>query len=103
MRFYDMNCTYLGTKPELANALEDVTGIEAAFLRGARRFETACVATKMSWMAGRTTGRDEDIAYSMLGIFRVHLTPLYGEGMGAFMRLQDELLKETFDESLFAW
>ncbi|KAJ3579341.1 hypothetical protein NPX13_g1226 [Xylaria arbuscula] len=62
-----------------------------------------CIATKMSWMAGRTTTRVEDVAYSMLGIFNVYMTTQYGEGVHAFMRLQQALLSASRDESLFAW
>lgn len=44
------------------------------------------------------------MAYSMVGIFGVTMTPQYGEGRGAFMRLQEILLTTyLFDESLFAW
>lgn len=63
----------------------------------------ACIATKMSWAAGRTTTRAEDTAYSLFGLFGVTMTPQYGEGPRAFMRLQQELLSTTEDESLFAW
>ncbi|KAI0532308.1 hypothetical protein GGR58DRAFT_517836 [Xylaria digitata] len=91
MQFYDMNWTYIGTKREMADTL-------------ARHFREACIAVKMSWMAQRTTTREEDMAYSMVRLFGVTMTPQYGEGRGAFMRLQEILLSTyLFDESLFAW
>jgi hypothetical protein len=103
MRFYDMNWNHMGTKVSLAREIEAITGIEADYLTGVRNFRTACISTKMSWMAGRTTTREEDIAYGMLGLFNVTMTPQYGEGQRAFMRLQHELLLSIPDESLFAW
>lgn len=39
----------------------------------------------------------------MLDIFGITMTPQYGEGMHAFMRLQHVLLGTSADESLFAW
>jgi hypothetical protein len=43
------------------------------------------------------------VAYSLLGIFGVNMPLLYGEGKKAFIRLQEEILKETNDQSLIAW
>ena len=56
----------------------------------------------MSWAAKRETTRPEDIAYCLMGIFNVNMALLYGEGRKAFIRLQEEILKSTDDESLFA-
>jgi hypothetical protein len=103
MRFYDMNWNFMGTKESLAREIEAITGINAVYLTGVQSFRTACIATKMSWMADRTTTREEDIAYGMLGLFNVTMSPQYGEGPRAFMRLQHELLLSVPDESLFAW
>lgn len=38
-----------------------------------------------------------------MGLFGVHMPPLYGEGKNAFYRLQLEILQSTTDESIFAW
>jgi hypothetical protein len=57
----------------------------------------------MSWAASRRTKRIEDRAYSLFGIFQVHLPMLYGEREDAFRRLQHEILKTSEDDSLFAW
>jgi hypothetical protein len=71
-------------------------------LRG-KDLELVSVARRMSWAAKRTTTRDEDIAYSLLGIFDVNMPLLYGEGKKAFARLEEEILKVSDDQSLFAW
>ena len=57
----------------------------------------------MSWAARRQTTRVEDRAYSLMGIFGVHMTTIYGEGENAFFRLQEELLKRSPDQTIFAW
>ncbi|KAL8854335.1 MAG: hypothetical protein Q9221_000821 [Calogaya cf. arnoldii] len=84
IEFYDRNWTYMGTKKGLAPILESKTGIAQTYLTGATSFKTASVATKMSWMAGRTTTMVEDIAYSMLGLLNITTEIRYGEGMNAF-------------------
>ena len=45
----------------------------------------------------------EDEAYSLMGIFGIHIHPAYGEKRYAFIRFQEELLKRNPDQSLFAW
>ncbi|KAI0430149.1 hypothetical protein F5Y09DRAFT_238235 [Xylaria sp. FL1042] len=58
----------------------------------------------MSWAARRTTFREEDEAYCLLGIFNVNMPLIYGEGVKAFRRLQETLAREyPKDHSLFAW
>ncbi|KAJ5050308.1 uncharacterized protein L3040_002191 [Drepanopeziza brunnea f. sp. 'multigermtubi'] len=103
MEFYDTSWELLGTKSSLMSELQEVTGIDGQYLRGDMHFSSASIATKMSWIANRTTVREEDMAYSMLGILNVTMVPQYGEGNWAFMRLQLLLLSTLTDESLFAW
>jgi hypothetical protein len=57
----------------------------------------------MSWASCRETTRREDIAYSLLGLFDVNMPLLYGEGDKAFLRLQEEIMKESNDQSILAW
>jgi hypothetical protein len=45
----------------------------------------------------------EDLAYCLLGIFDVNMPLLYGEGMRAFIRLQEEIIRISDDESIFVW
>ena len=63
----------------------------------------ASVAQKFSWASKRRTLRVEDTAYCLMGLFRVHMPLLYGEGNDAFTRLQLEIMKISDDDSLFAW
>lgn len=61
------------------------------------------VAQRMSWAASRRTTRSEDEAYCLLGIFGINMALLYGEGSKAFLRLQQEIIGTTSDQSVFAW
>jgi hypothetical protein len=48
----------------------------------------------MSWFSNRKTTRSEDEAYSILGLFDVHMPLLYGEGKAnAFRRLLEEIAR----------
>lgn len=100
--FYSKDWTYLGSKGELGATITYITGIEDSTLSGGSLNE-ASVAKRMSWASKRVTTRKEDIAYCLLGIFGVNMPMLYGEGDKAFMRLQEEIIKESDDQSLFAW
>lgn len=93
----------LGTRHDLANVLEKETKIPAAVLTRQADVYSFSVAERVSWAAERKTTRIEDEAYSLFGIFNVHLPPLYGEGRNAFRRLQEEIMKNSIDTSLFAW
>jgi hypothetical protein len=43
------------------------------------------------------------MAYSLMGIFGINMPLLYGEGDKAFIRLQEEIMRISDDQSLFAW
>ncbi|KAL8654061.1 MAG: hypothetical protein Q9210_001730 [Variospora velana] len=77
-----------------------VTGVSSKYLSDPM---LASVAAKMSWAAHRKTTRVEDIAYCLMGLFDVNMPLLYGEGQKAFLRLQEVILRQTSDESIFAW
>ena len=99
--FYDRDWIDVGTKRSLQHLISDATGIDTSHL-----FEPglASAATTMSWASFRETTRSEDIAYCLLGLFNVNMPLLYGEGATrAFERLQREIIRSGFDESIFAW
>src|ERR1700761_1985825 len=93
----------LGSKTSLGKDIEDCTGIPAGILSGEDDFETFSIAQRMSWAAKRMTSRIEDRAYSLLGIFGINMPLIYGERENAFIRLQEEIMKTSDDQSLFAW
>jgi hypothetical protein len=61
------------------------------------------VAQKMKWASERTTTREEDVAYCLMGLFNVNMPLLYGEGTRAFFRLQKAILEMLSDHSIFAF
>ncbi|KAF4825699.1 Vegetative incompatibility protein HET-E-1 [Colletotrichum siamense] len=103
LEFYSREWTHLGTKSGLSQVLREITGVGESYLEGLD-LSVASIAARMSWAAKRETTREEDRAYSLLGIFGVHIPLLYGEGgYNAFIRLQEELIRTTDDQSIFAW
>ena len=100
--FYAKGWKYIGKRSYMRPMLQRITGISKSALQG-KGMESDSVARRMSWMAKRSTTRVEDLAYSLLGIFDVNMPLLYGEGEKAFMRLQEEIMKNNDDHSLFAW
>jgi hypothetical protein len=100
--FYTRRWKRIGTKKDLCTLLHEITSIYEEILQGGD-VESASVAERMAWAGTRTTTRVEDMAYSLLGIFDVNMPLLYGEGRKAFTRLQEEILRTSNDQSLFAW
>ncbi|KAK4113427.1 HET-domain-containing protein [Canariomyces notabilis] len=102
--FFSTDWHRLGTKVQLRTVVEQITGIPERFLRGSSDISSASVAPRMSWAAQRQTGRPEDIAYCLLGIFGIAMPMIYGEGRDrAFMRLQEHIMRTTSDHSILAW
>jgi hypothetical protein len=101
----------IGTRDTLDALLHTITTIPPKLLHSEQRLgydlqsllRQFSIAQKMSWASGRCTTRIEDQAYSLLGIFDVHMPLLYGEGDRAFRRLQLEIVSESKDTSIFAW
>ncbi|KAK2760219.1 hypothetical protein FQN54_002286 [Arachnomyces sp. PD_36] len=103
VRFYDKAWKLRGTKESLAPAISAITRIEEPVLLGRKQLYEIPIARRMSWAAGRATTRAEDVAYCLLGIFDVNMPMLYGEGARAFIRLQEMIMHDSNDMSLFAW
>jgi hypothetical protein len=103
--FFDSNWQSIGTKsdPKIAKSISDITGIQADVLQEPWSMFQHSIARRMSWAAKRQATRAEDIAYALLGLFKINMPMQYGEGAGAFVRLQKEIMKTTNDQSLFAW
>lgn len=102
VEFYSKDWTEIGTKLSMAETISSLTGIPPAALQDGNisRFS---FAEKMSWASKRSTTREEDKAYCLMGLFNIHMPLLYGEGSRAFIRLQEEILKRFEDYTMFAW
>jgi hypothetical protein len=85
----------LGNKASLERHICEVIGIPASALRGSP-LSVFSVAERMSWAASRETFRQEDKAYSLLGIFDVNMPLIYSEGKEkAMQRLREEIEKAS--------
>ncbi|KAK2776372.1 het domain-containing protein [Colletotrichum kahawae] len=114
MEFYSAEWDFLGRKAGSrinsfssnlvgSRILGEITGIDERVLDGSLGPQDLSVATRMSWAALRQTTRVEDLAYCLLGLFSVNMPLLYGEGARAFVRLQEAIMREIDDQSIFAW
>jgi hypothetical protein len=101
LNFYDKDWTFIGSKIDFLDQLHQRTRVDPMALQGGN-LRLISVARKMSWALDRQTTRPEDIAYSLLGLFDISMPMLYGEGSRAFIRLQEEIVKEYDNETLFA-
>ncbi|KAI1207867.1 HET-domain-containing protein [Annulohypoxylon truncatum] len=103
LNFYDRDWNLVGSKELYRQEISRITGIDVKVLMNSQLLPNIPVGKRMSWASKRKTTRVEDIAYCLLGIFDVNMPMIYGEGRKAFIRLQEEILKNTDDLSLFAW
>ncbi|KAJ4186423.1 hypothetical protein NW755_007718 [Fusarium falciforme] len=102
--FYDQNWQKIGNRSEsLREVIATITQIDVYFITGTSTLIRSSVAQKMSWLSRRVTTRVEDMAYCMLGVFDINMPLLYGEGMKAFVRLQEEIVKTSTDHTIFCW
>ena len=101
--FLSTDWEVMGSKADLADLLQESTNIPASVLSLETEVADISIAARMSWAAKRRTTRVEDEAYCLLGIFGINMPTLYGEGRKAFRRLQEEIMKQSVDTSLFAW
>ncbi|KAF2964601.1 hypothetical protein GQX73_g8981 [Xylaria multiplex] len=103
--FFDANWQRVGDIRDgwLRDQISKITGIGAFHFGGTGILFKASVSTRMSWAARRETTREEDIAYCLLGIFGINMPLLYGEGRRAFLRLQEELVRVSNDQTIFCW
>ncbi|KAI6164396.1 hypothetical protein EDD17DRAFT_1474194, partial [Pisolithus thermaeus] len=83
--------------------LENATGIDSRFLTN---FSPGVddARSRLLWASPRCTTRPEDIAYSLFGIFALHLPVLYGESAeNALGRLLAEIISQSGDISVLDW
>ncbi len=101
--FVSKDWKVVGDKSQLSVLLEEVTGVWSKVLTHEVHYTAASIAQRMSWASERSTSREEDEAYCLMGLFNADMPTMYGEGRQAFQRLQHEIMKQSSDTSLFAW
>ncbi|KAK0627618.1 hypothetical protein B0T14DRAFT_139926 [Immersiella caudata] len=101
IEFFSKEEGRLGDRTTLEQVIHDVTGIPLKILQGGLLSDFS-VDDRMAWIEKRTTTREEDMAYSLFGIFDVQLPLIYSEGkQKAFRRLREEIKKASKGEQLF--
>jgi len=107
IEFFDCHWTKIGNKANMVFALKDITRVSLDVLNDGlpppHHPRRPSVAQIMSWAASRQTRRVEDQAYSLVGLFGVYMEIRYGEKENAFQRLQEAIIEEYNDHTIFAW
>jgi hypothetical protein len=89
--FFSKDGEWIGDKDSLLQAVHSTTRIPVLALQSSTLSQFS-VDERMSWTEGRITKREEDAAYSLLGIFDIQMPLIYGEGRAkAFARLRKEI------------
>ncbi|KAF2766191.1 HET-domain-containing protein [Teratosphaeria nubilosa] len=109
LNFFDRHWSCLGARQDFP-IIRQRTGIPLSLFRlnselsdVRDHLDSFSIATRMSWASQRQTTRPEDTAYCLLGLMGVNMPLLYGEGERAFLRLQEEVIATSTDQSIFAW
>jgi hypothetical protein len=112
MTFFDYEWQVVGDRLALASDLATITGVDEFLLSYPPRtmdeepflddrLRSVSIARRMSWAGPRRTTREEDVAYSLMGIFNVNMPLLYGEGgIKAMARLQEAIIRQSGDQSI---
>ncbi|KAH8649758.1 heterokaryon incompatibility protein-domain-containing protein [Tricladium varicosporioides] len=103
VEFFDVNQKRLGDRESLEGLISEITGISLPALQG-RNLSSFSIAQRISWGAKRKTKREEDKAYSLIGILDINMSLRYGEGWeGALARVKRKAKKIQNDggEDLF--
>ncbi|KAK1834093.1 ankyrin repeat-containing domain protein [Podospora conica] len=95
VQFFARDGTLLGDKTSLLQQIHEITGIPIPALQG-DSLANFSVEERFTWAKNRQTTRDEDWAYSLLGIFGVFIPLIYGEGKDrAVRRIKVEIDNNT--------
>lgn len=104
--FFDAEWGFLATRKDSAGDIYLRTKIPVVLFtgNGVGDLHKFSVAARLSWASNRKTSRPEDRAYSLMGLFGVNISTIYGEGESkAFFRLQSEIFQAIRDQSIFCW
>jgi Heterokaryon incompatibility protein (HET) len=94
VEFFSKYYKFLGDKKSLERQICEITRIPSDALRGIP-LPTFSVTERMSWAETRKATYEEDMVYSLLGIFDVYMSLIYGEGRdNARRRLREAIDKK---------
>lgn len=98
VEFFSTEGERLRDRITLLREIYDATGISPQAVQGSPLHQFSD-ETRLSWVEKRSTKREEDKAYSLLGIFEVHMPIIYGEGKeNVFRCLREEINKTSKDQ-----
>ncbi len=91
VEFFSKEGSRLGDKQSLEQRIHEITRIPVLALRGPVLSQFSA-DQKLDWAKNRKTTREEDWAYSLLGICGISMSVIYGEGRtNAVRRLRKEI------------
>jgi hypothetical protein len=91
VEFFSNEEVCLGNKRSIEQTIHEITGIAIDAFRG-KPLSQFSIDERLMWAAKRTTKREEDEVYCLLGMFDIQMPLLYGEGRKkALRRLQKEI------------
>ncbi|KAF6832190.1 vegetative incompatibility protein HET-E-1 [Colletotrichum plurivorum] len=91
VEFFSQEGILLGTRASMKQQIHEITRISVAALSG-DDLDGFGVSERFNWAEHRQATREEDGAYSLIGIFGVYMVPIYGEGKeNATRRLKREI------------
>jgi hypothetical protein len=91
VEFFSKSGNKIGDKKSLQDAVHVTTGLPIPALENSALSQFS-IDERFSWAERRETKREEDTAYSLLGIFDTQIPLIYGEGRDrAFIRLRREI------------
>jgi hypothetical protein len=99
VEFFSLEEQRLGDKFSLKQTIYEITGISIEALRGNDLYSFT-VEERLSWAKNRETKCEEDSAYSLLGLFDIHIPLIYGEGrINALRRLKRAIIEARLEQS----
>jgi hypothetical protein len=96
--FFSRDGMHLGDKYTLKDDIVERTNLPVAVLEGAP-LSWFGGEERLSWAQGRQTRREEDEAYSLLGICNVYIPLIYGEGRESAMKRLRKSIQELEEEA----
>jgi hypothetical protein len=98
VEFYSQEGDLIGDKISRVQEVAESTCIDPEALLG-RALSRFSVEERMKWASRRRTTREEDKAYSLLGVFDIFMPLIYGEGQeNAFKRLRKNIKRKSEDD-----
>ncbi|KAF9630200.1 hypothetical protein BFW01_g381 [Lasiodiplodia theobromae] len=94
VEFFSREWIHLGSKNSMEQPIHERTGVAIDALRGAPLSQFT-MDERFMWAEGRTTKRDEDAVYCLLGIFDIQMPLLYGEGREKALKRLHKEIKES--------